>query len=94
MFRQYRSHAWQWETPEVRAQVNIPDAIAMEKAVSLLPDKNRQAIRWCYVFNGNPAGMARSLDVTKQGLLELVNIGRIMLTNRCKTIPNDVPQAG
>lgn len=82
MFRQYRSHAWQWEAPEVRAQVNIPDAVAMEKAVSLLPEKHRDAVRWAYVFTGNPVGMAARLGVSKAGLLDLVCTGRIMLRNR------------
>ena len=82
MFRQYRSKAWQWERPEPRPSVNIPEAVAMEKAVSLLPEKHREAIRWSYVFSGNPVGMARRLAVSKQGLLELVQAGRTMLTNR------------
>jgi DNA-directed RNA polymerase specialized sigma24 family protein len=82
MFRQYRSHAWQWHTPEVRAQANIPDAVAMEKAVSLLPEKHRAAVRWAYVACGHPAKMARDLGVSKQGLMELVVAGRTMLRNR------------
>ena len=82
MFRQYRSKAWQWHRPEPQAQVNIPEAVAMEKAVSLLPEKHREAIRWSYVFSGNPAGMAAKLAVSKQGLLDLVGEGRTMLRNR------------
>lgn len=82
MFRQYRSHAWQWETPEVRAAVNTLDAVAMERAVSALPQKNRDAIRWCYVLTGNPLAMARRLGVSRAGLMELVESGRTMLVNR------------
>jgi DNA-directed RNA polymerase specialized sigma24 family protein len=82
MFRQYRSKSWQWHTPELRAAVNIPEAVAMEKAVSLLPEKHREAIRWCYVFGGGPVVMARRLAVTKEGLMELIHAGRCMLMNR------------
>lgn len=81
MFRQYRSKAWQWERPEPREAVNIPEALEMERAVSLLPKKNREAIRWCYVFSGSPAAMARRLAVSKQGLLDLIGQGRTMVKN-------------
>jgi hypothetical protein len=82
MFRQYRSHAWQWEAPEVRVQPNIPQALEMEKAVSLLPAKNRDAIRWCYVWQSGPVAEARRLGVSKQGLCDLIAGGRSMLNNR------------
>ena len=82
MFRQYRSHNWQWERPTVPDPVNIPEAVDMEKAVSLLPEKHRMAVRWSYVMQGHPARMARELGVSKQGLLDLVNAGRLMLRNR------------
>jgi DNA-directed RNA polymerase specialized sigma24 family protein len=81
MFRQYRSKAWQWARPEPRPATNVPEAVAMEKAVSLLPEKHREAIRWSYVFPGNPAAMARRLAVTPYGLRELVNDARSMLKN-------------
>lgn len=82
MFRQYRSKAWQWEMPVVRESVNVPEAVEMEKAVSLLPEKHRDAIRWCYVFPGGPLAMAKRLGVNKQGLLDLLHVGRTMLKNR------------
>jgi DNA-directed RNA polymerase specialized sigma24 family protein len=82
MFRQYRSKSWQWERPEPRPAVNLPEAVAMEKAVSLLPEKHRDAIRWNYVRCGSPLKMARHLGVSTQGLLELVGQGRTMLINR------------
>ena len=84
MFQQYRSKAWQWERPEVKAQTNIPDALEIEKLVSLLPCKNRDAIRWNYVFCNGPLNMARRLGVSKQGLSELVCAGRIMLRNQVR----------
>jgi DNA-directed RNA polymerase specialized sigma24 family protein len=82
MFRQYRSHAWQWERPDIPDQTNVPEAVAMEKAVSLLPEKHRTAVRWSYVMQSHPARMARELGVSKQGLLDLVNDARLMLRNR------------
>lgn len=82
MFRQYRSKSWQWHRPEIQVQPNIPEAVAMEKAVAQLPEKHRDAIRWSYVFTGNPAGMAQRLAVSKQGLMDLVSEGRTMLRNR------------
>jgi DNA-directed RNA polymerase specialized sigma24 family protein len=82
MFRQYRSKAFQWHAPELKPQINIPEAVEMEKAVSLLPEKHREAIRWVYVFGGSPPAMARRLDVSKQGLLDLIHAGRTMLRNR------------
>jgi DNA-directed RNA polymerase specialized sigma24 family protein len=82
MFRQYRSKAFQWHAPEIRPVTNIPEAVEMEKAVSLLPEKHREAIRFAYVWCGSPVAMARRLGVSKQGLLELIHAGRTMLTNR------------
>lgn len=79
MFRQYRSKAWQWHRPEPRQEVNIPEAMEMERSVSLLPAPNRDAVRWCYVFCGNPTGMAQSLGVTRDGLRDLVSAGRDLL---------------
>ena len=82
MFRQYRSKAWQWERPTIPDPVNVPEAVEMEKAVSQLPEKHREAVRWCYVFAGPPGAVARRLGVSKQGLQDLVSIGRTMLVNR------------
>lgn len=82
MFRQYRSHAWQWEAPIVQAAINTLEAHKTEKAVSALPEKHRDAVRWSYVFRNNPIQMARRLGVSKEGLLALVVDGRTMLINR------------
>lgn len=82
MFRQFRSGWRQWHEPILRVPVNVPEAVEMEKAVSLLPEKERDAIRWCYVMCGNPEKMARRLSVSMNGLLELVARGRTMLSNR------------
>ena len=87
MFRQYRpanpTEGW-WDRREPMPMTDVPAAVEMEKAVSLLPEKHRTAIRWAYVFTGHPARMARDLGVSKQGLMDLVSAGRTMLKNRSK----------
>lgn len=97
MFRQYRPDGWEGResrrTP--KAAVNVPEAIEVEKAVAQLPEKHREAIRWCYFWsamssveakaNGwehGPAGMCRRLGVSKSGLLELLQSARTMVRNK------------
>jgi DNA-directed RNA polymerase specialized sigma24 family protein len=82
MFRQAQSNWRQWHAPELRVQPNIPEAVEMEKAVSLLPDKQRTAVRWAYVLCDNPGRMAQKLGVNRQGLYDLVSQARTMLKNR------------
>lgn len=73
----------QWEvSPYIGVPVNTIDAALMEQAVYALPEKHREAVRWWYVYRRNPAAMARSLGVSKQGLADLVDAGRTMLQNR------------
>jgi DNA-directed RNA polymerase specialized sigma24 family protein len=82
MFRQYRSKAFQWHSPEIRPMTNIPQALEIEKAVSLLPEKHRTAIRFAYVWCGSPVKLCRDLGVSKAGLLDLIHGARTMLKNR------------
>ena len=74
----------QWEvSPYIGVPVNTIDAMLIEKAVSALPVKHRDALRWYYVRKGNnPVAMARQLALSKQGLADLVEAGRTMLNNR------------
>lgn len=69
-----------------RGEFSIPpnslDAHEIEKAVALLPEKHRFAIRWWYVFSGNPLRAAKQAAVSKDRLAELVKEGRTMLANR------------
>lgn len=82
MFKNFRASR-QWEaSPHIGTPVDTLDAVMIEKAVSALPEKHRAAVRWSYVFCGNPVGMARSLAVSKQGLADLVDAGRAMLQNK------------
>lgn len=83
MFRMYQSKARQWEaSPRIGTPVDTLDAVLVEKAIYALPEKHREAVRWWYVYRRNPAAMARSLGVSKQGLADLVEAGRTMLNNR------------
>lgn len=82
MFRQYRSHAWQWHTPEVREVTDTLDAQQIEKEVSKLPDAHREAIRWAYVVCCPPIHAQRALGLTKDGLFRHVQDARTMLKNR------------
>lgn len=76
----------QWDiSPHISMPLNTLDAVALEKAVGLLPEKHRFAIRWSYVHCGNPLAMARTLAVSKQGLADLVDSGRTMLKNKLQT---------
>jgi hypothetical protein len=82
MFRQAKSNSFQWHAPQPRTEHNIPEAVETEKAVSLLPVKEREALRWCYVAPTHPRSTARRLAVSLEGLRDLVERGRIMLINR------------
>lgn len=86
MFRQYRSSAWQWHAPEIRPQGDPRDHMRIEKAVAGLPEKHREALRWCYVWPYVPVGKVRQhLGVTREGLGSLIEDGRDMVVNRIKS---------
>lgn len=83
MFRQYRSHAWQWEMPEIHIKINTLDAHETERAVRMLPEKHRTAIRWAYVYAYIPPNaIRRELAVTRDELMQLILDGRDMLKGR------------
>jgi hypothetical protein len=67
--------------------INIPEAVEMEKAVSLLPEKNREALRWSYVWQGGPGAMSKRLGVSKEGLCDLIRVGRVMLRSASRSSP-------
>ena len=69
--------------PHISTALDTLDALLIERTVSKLPCKHRDAIRWQYVLRADPAGMARKLGVSRAGLLELVCDGRTMTQNRC-----------
>lgn len=84
MFRWARSNARQWEsTPAIHETMNTLDCHEIERAVSILPDKHRMAIRWAYVFPFIHQGkIQRELVVTPDTLAKLIVDSRDMLVNR------------
>ena len=80
MFRGYKSS--EVYAQEISVPVNILDGHKIEKAVSVLPEKERAAVRWAYVFRSHPRRMCTRLAVTEQGLADLIVDGRQMLVNR------------
>jgi len=81
MFKQAKSNAWQWHTPEIREAVDLQDAMKVELMVCGLPDKERLAIKWAYIVRCVP-GIARTATGTSdQGLLKLLQGARDMLIN-------------
>jgi DNA-directed RNA polymerase specialized sigma24 family protein len=81
MFRQYKSKAFQWHAPEYRHTCDTLDALRVERTISRLPRKHRDAIRWHYVICSNPTSAQRQLGVGKAELNQLVIEGRSMLKN-------------
>lgn len=80
MWRQYRSsEVWGAESG---VPVDGLDAQLMEKQVSALPDRHRDAVRWAYVYRKSPHRIARHLGVSLDGLHRLVHEARQMLVNR------------
>lgn len=86
MFRFAKSNSRQWEVdPHLPVAINTLAAHEVERAVSILPDKHRTAIRWAYVFAFIPIGkVRRELGVTNDALAELIHDARCMLINRLK----------
>ena len=85
MFRQYRSHAWQWERPEIKAQINTIEASETERAVSTLPEQHRTVIRWLYVWPWVPVNaVRRSLGLTRAELAAVADKGRDMVIDRLR----------
>lgn len=62
--------------------LNTLDAHEIEKAVRALPERHAFAVRWAYVYGGNPRKAAQHAGETVAGLDRLVNDGRQMLINR------------
>lgn len=84
MFRMYQSKARQWDVdPVIKVEINTLAAHELERAVSILPDKHRTAIRWVYVYAWIPVGkVRRELGVTNDALAQLIHDARSMLIIR------------
>lgn len=75
----------QWDVdPYIHVACDTLDALLIERTVSKIAEKNRAAIRWAYVAGNDPMGMARSLGVSREGLLELICVGRTMVCNTAR----------
>jgi hypothetical protein len=79
MFRDYRSHAWQWHPREHRVACDIIEAQKVERLVGQLPPLHRYALRWCYVYRYSPARAVRFMRVDYQGLGRHVSDARSMV---------------
>jgi DNA-directed RNA polymerase specialized sigma24 family protein len=82
MFRGYRDNYW--EAQPLPDYVSTIDATEVQKTMAHLPEKHRLAVQWCYVIKSSPPRMARELGTSKYGLLELINEGRTMISNRLR----------
>lgn len=84
MFRWARSNARQWEeSPTIHETLNTLECHEIERAVSMLPEPHRAAIRLVYIHSGlHFSAMLRKLKVQPEMLVRLVNDGRDMLKNR------------
>lgn len=88
MFRGYQSKAKHWEvSPAIHIEINTIAALEIEKTVSVLPEKYRDALRWMYVFKDVPiVKMRRALGVSSDGLRALIDDGLDMVKNRLRII--------
>ena len=83
MFRLFRSDMWHGRQDKPRLDVNPLECHETEQAVSLLPERHRYAIRWCYVAPWVPPNVVRrELACTRESLAVLISDGRDMLKNR------------
>ena len=85
MFRLYKAPK-QWESDaHITISINTLAAHEIERAVSMLPDKHRAAIRWAYVFAYIPINrVRRELGVTTEELAHLIDDARDMVINRLR----------
>lgn len=81
MFRQYRSHAWQWHTPDHRPTCDTLDALTIEKSMRHLYVKHRQSLLWAYIYRCTPAIAVRELGVTYMGLAQMLREARFSVRN-------------
>lgn len=83
MFKQAKSNSFQWHPPEYRPTCDTLDAQYMEKAICKLPDDNRKALVWWYIYRTGELAFRKKLGVTLERLDILVINGRQHLMNTC-----------
>jgi hypothetical protein len=81
MFKQAKSNAWQWHTPEIRETVDTQDALKVERMVCGLPDKERLAIKWAYIIRCQPSKAWQAIGTNESGLYKLLCLARQILLN-------------
>lgn len=81
MWRNYKPDNW-YRVVSENSGLDPLDAQAVEKGVSALPDAHKFAIRWCYVYGGQPRKAAQHVGESLEGLQVLIVQGRSMLINR------------
>jgi DNA-directed RNA polymerase specialized sigma24 family protein len=80
MFRFYRSsEQWGHDAAPV---IDTVGAQEVQKAFTHLPELNRWALAWAYVFRTPPKKMAQKLGLNLAGLADEVHRGRTMIRNR------------
>lgn len=84
MFRQYRPAKYAESSPSIAAEVDSLDAVAVQKVMKDIPQRQRIAVQWCYVKRNGHARVCELLAVSKQGLFELIVQGRTMVVNRLR----------
>lgn len=85
MFRGFKSTEI-WAHNEISVPIDSLDAASMEKQVSTLPVRHRDAIRWAYVYRIQPWRFCRNMGITQTQLAELIHDGRQMLINRSRRL--------
>lgn len=90
IWRQYRPpRQYAYETQDIPAPVNTLETWEIEKIVSSLPLKHRDALRYCYVWPFVPVGkVRRELGVTLDALAGLINDSRDMVKSQLKAKTN------
>ena len=81
-FALYRSTDRYDIEPTTSTPVDVPDAIAIAKAVRVLPEKHMRALGWYYVRPSSPVKACRDIGCTIAGLAQLSIDARQMLINR------------
>jgi hypothetical protein len=82
MFRSVKTPR-QWDiNPHIRVEIDQLDGLLVEKAIRTLPDKQRDALRWYYVYSSiTVLKMRKYLGLTNEGLNKAICDGRTMIKN-------------
>lgn len=80
MFRQYRNDYW--EQAPAPSRTDTLDAVNVQKVMKDIPERNRIAVQWCYIIRSSPTKACQALGTSRDGLMQLINDGRLMIRNR------------